>query len=168
MHAPLKLHISQAQLHKIRAGHPIQIRFEHIDHPNGIIFQHLHPMNHAKIHKAYRLRKGVRIHITPEEFEGTGFKEWLQKAGHWLKKNAPVLKPIATTILDAGASFYPAYAPARSSFRKLTGVGMHDPSHFVGEPVEHYDGGRRFADRKKKVRAKPKGRGIIPAGYSSF
>ena len=179
-HAPIKIHLTEAQLHKVRAGHPIQIKHAHLGHPQGITFQHIHPEMLKKIHRAYNYRKGVRVHLTPEDFHGTGFKQWLQGAARWVKKNAKFLKPIASAALDAGSMMYPQFAPARASIRGLTGVGLR-PTHFVGQPV--IDGAygqgisgateefEPFAVRRapaRRRRAPRRGNGIIPAGYAGF
>lgn len=170
-HQPVKLHFSKSQIAKIRKGMPIQLAAHAIGNINGHSFQTLHPSNLQKLSKANRSGKGVRITLTPAELEGTGILDALRSGFNWIKKNSNVLKPIASAVLDAGASFYPASAPVRGLVKKLTGVGvdghsMHDiegPQFFPGGDVGIRGGGPRRKPVKRRV---PKrGSGIIPAGY---
>ena len=169
MHEPLPLHITRAQLHKLRAGHQIQIKHEHIGHPHGIVFRHLHPETHRKILKAYHAHKGVRIHITEPEFEGTGVREFFQKAKRWFQKNEKYIKPIASTVMDIGAEVFPKFAPARAVIRQTTGYGIENrPTHFVGQPMEGYGEAHYTHARAKKHKRRMRGDGVIPAGYAGF
>lgn len=162
MHDPIGLYITKAQLTRARTGKQIQLKHEHIGNPKGLIFQHLHPETYNKIAKAYHARKGVRIHITAKELEGTGAREFFQKVGKWFKKNERFIKPIVSTALDIGAQAVPKFAPARVAFKGLTGYGdaPNRPTRFTGQPIEGYGEMRRPKRRT--------GRGIIPAGYSGF
>jgi hypothetical protein len=171
MHDPIRLYITKAQLTRARAGHQIQIKHEHIGHSQGLMFQHLHPETHRKIVKAYHARKGVRMHLTDQELEGTGAREFFQKVGRWFKKNEHFIKPIVSTALDIGAQAVPKFAPARAVVKQVTGYGISGrPTRFVGQPIEGY-GEMEYAQPKPKRLPRPKrrtGRGIIPAGYSGF
>lgn len=173
-HHPVKLHISHNQVLKIKRGEPIQIKHEHIGHHQGATFTNLHPSNLDKLHRAHRARKGVRLHLTHHELEGTGLLDWLKKAGSWVSKHSGVLKPIASAALDAGSYFFPEAMPARAFIKKTTGVGIH-PSHagIAGfshgmDPMMHHESHFKTVTHHKKKAKKSKGRGIIPAGYSGF
>ena len=179
-HHPIKLHISHNQVARIRAGHPVQIKHEHIGHAHGSIFRHLHPTNLEKIHKAHRGRRGVRVHLTHAELHGTGLLDSIKKGVNFVRKHAGVLKPIASAVLDAGAHFFPEASPLRQQVRHYTGVGIHgEPQHF-SEPT-HFPGGSDFhmapkhrAHKKKSTKKKVHhmttrsmmGHGIVPAGFS--
>lgn len=158
MHEPIHLHITHAQIGKIRRGQPIQIPHAHIGHPQGHVFRHLHPETHKKLVKAYHARKGARVHLTESELEGTGLFDVIKKGVQFVAKHADVLKPLATTVLDTGAHFIPGAAPYRETIRKYTGVGIK----------------RRIAKRKVTPRRisgshkKMSGGSLVPAGYAGF
>ena len=164
-HHPVKLYLSTAQLSKVRNGHSIQLPANAIGHSSGVQFQTLHPSNLTKLSKAHRSGKGVRITLTPAELEGTGILDALRSGYKWIKKNSNILKPIASAVLDAGATFYPAAAPARGLVKKLTGVGPmpQGPQYFPGGQFEEFAPIRRTIKRKAPKRTR--GSGIIPAGY---
>jgi len=156
MSSAIQLHISPAQIAKVKRGQPIQIPHHAIGHAQGHTFRHLHPETHKKITKAYRARKGVRVQFTPAELEGTGFMDFIKKAGEFIVKNKNVLKPLATAVLDTGAQFIPGAAPYREGIRKFTGVGIKP---------------RKAPVRRKRAtvpKSSMNGRGVIPAGYAGF
>lgn len=176
MHHPIKIHLTQAQLHKVKAGHSVQVKHEAIDHPHGLVFQHLHPSNVAKLRKR-KHGSGVRIHLTHPEFEGTGVWSWLKGAAKdtvkFAKDNWSSIRPILTqgvdSLLPAAAQAAGPYAPGvilgRQGLKALTGVGIHQgPTHFPGgsDFVMH----RKKPAKKKKSTKQAQGFGIIPAGYS--
>lgn len=171
-HAAIKLHISPAQLAKVNAGKPIQLKHEHINHAHGHSFTHLHPTNLAKIKSAHRSKKGVRVHLTYPELEGTGLWDVLKKGWNWVKKNKDILKPIASAALDAGAAFVPEAAPLRGIVKTMTGVGIEQahPSKSVKGPQffpgQHVEASPSFIMKKPAKRSRKKlGKGIVPAGY---
>ena len=137
-HHPIKLHISHNQVAKIRRGEPIQLKHEHIGHPHGHVFHHLHPMNLEKIHKAHRKGAGIRVQLTEPELHGTGLLDSIKKGIKWIGQHSGVLKPLASAALDAGAHFFPGAQGARSMVRDLTGVGIH---HKRAHHAHHMRGG---------------------------
>jgi len=148
MSEPIHLHITRPQIAKIRRGQPIQVSYNSIGNTNGVKFTNLHPLTRKKLVQAYKAKKGARVHITESELEGTGLLDFAKKAFSFVKKNANVLKPLATAVLDTGAQLVPSLQPAREGVRNLTGVGT-----------------RRKAPMRRKAAC---GKGIIPAGYAGF
>lgn len=174
----VKFHLSHSQLNKVKAGKPVLISHEAVGH--GIEFKNLHPLNHMKLAKR-KHGKGVRLHLTPPEFEdcsAEGLWSWLKGAAKktygFVKDNWKDIKPIVSTALDAASQAYPQYSTQRQQFKQLTGVGMNQgPTHFPGQPIEEKDGsGFHMRKTKKKAPVKKKrvvrGNGIIPAGFSTF
>jgi hypothetical protein len=152
MHAPLNLRITPAQVRKIRSGHPIQIAHSSIAHPQGATFTKLHPETYKKLAKAHTARKGARVHLTEAELEGTGLMDVVRKIGAFISKHKAIIKPIASAVLDVGATAYPAFAAPRAQIRQLTGVGVAP---------------KRKAPKRKAPKCMA-GRGVIPAGYAGF
>ena len=176
---PVKLHLSHAQVLKAKAGHPIQVKYEHIGH--GHLF-HLHPETHKKILHAHKHHKGARIHITHHELHGAGFLDVIKKIA------SPVLSGLSAVAGEILPQYKDTIGKVREGIRTATGYGlkpkkqmhhgnaMHSeqhgfmhgdgihpgPKHFVGEHSDHYGFGIRH---KKKTTKKHKGNGIVPAGY---
>ena len=180
-HAPLKLHLSHHQLGKIRRGEPIQLKHEHIGHPRGITFTHLHPINHAKIVKAHGQRRGVRVHITHPEMHGTGFLDVLKGIA------SPVLSGLAGVAGELFPSHKDTINKVRQGIKDVTGYGIrhkrgrkkavhHTARHLEMmelEPRMHFPGqesefaignGLRHHRKKKAAPRKARGFGIVPAG----
>ncbi len=93
------LTLTQKQFHRLRLGHQVQLAHEQIAHGRKHRhFIHAHHETAKKVHKAAVHHKGVRIALSPDEFEssmhGGGFmdflnniKNGLQNAGNWVKNN---------------------------------------------------------------------------------
>ena len=104
---PTTMHLSRNQLMKIARGQPVQV--SHANLMKATHTLHLHPMNAHKVHTAKRKHKGVRIHLSHEEVEGSGIGDWFRNAGNWIKDhiiNTPVyqsiVKPAARQLVNAG------------------------------------------------------------------
>jgi hypothetical protein len=164
----IKLKLSHAQVLKAKRGLAIQLGADAIGHTQGHVFENLHPMTMKKLRDAKRLKKGARIVLSQEELVGAGFMDVIRKVGQFISKNKAVLKPIASAVLDAGATLYPAAAPVRQKVRELTGVGMGE----VVMPIQLAPVVRKKVSTKKTNKKTTKkvlsGRGIIPAGYAGF
>jgi len=156
VYKPANINLSKAQVEKAIKGRPIRLAHSQLGQGSNVIL--LHPTNYKLIEQAVRKGKGITLHLAPGEFnatldsdiEGTGFIDWIRdKAIPWIKKNAPILKPIASAVADAGATLFPALAPARGVLKTATGIG---------------------AMPKKNVK-KPKGSGLYlskPAGNGLY
>lgn len=115
MYHQVPLTLTPGQFKKMRAGHPIQLARHQIG--GGAIHKHhlmLHPENAKKVAGAIRRQKGVRIHVSPHEFEASGegimdFFNKIKDAGNWVKSkviDTPFyqqnIKPIVRQAVDAG------------------------------------------------------------------
>lgn len=171
---PIKLNLSHSQVLKAKRGQQIQVAHHQMGH--GHTF-HLHPTTHKKLHTAHRAGKGSRIHITHHELAGSGFLDVLKSVA------SPVLSGLAGVAGELFPSHKGTISKVREGIRTATGYGLrshkkthkhhelfqhgagyeseHMPSHYPGQPAEHFGSGVR---RHKKKSSK-KGRGIMPSGY---
>jgi hypothetical protein len=109
------LRLTPDQMRKLHAGKNVQLGQAQL----GVEDAHhvmVHPHVAAKIHRAHRAKKGVRIRMEPHEIEetigGGGFGDFFNKlkdAGNWLKKNIvdssfyqSNIKPLARSAVDTG------------------------------------------------------------------
>lgn len=126
--------LSLPQFHKLRKGFSIQLSHHQLDpskqHKHRITVHH---ETHKKIARAIRHRKGVRLSLSPTEFEmsGEGIGDWFRKirdglstAGSWVKKNIidsdlyqRSVKPIVHDLVDQGINTAAALAGARGGPR---------------------------------------------------
>lgn len=157
VYKPANINLTKQQVEKAIKGRPVRVHHSQLGKGSNVIL--LHPTNYKLIEQAVRKGKGITLHLAPGEFnatldsdiEGTGFIDWIRdKAIPWIKKNAPILKPIAGAVADAGATLFPALRPAREVLRTTTGIG---------------------AMPKKKM-SKPKGQGLylgkMPSGNGLY
>jgi hypothetical protein len=130
MYKPANINLSKKQVENAIKGKPIRLAHSQLGQGSNVIL--LHPTNYKLIEQSVRKGKGITLHLAPGEFqatldskiEGTGFIDWIKdKAIPWIQKNAPILKPIASSVADAGASLFPALAPARTLLKTATGIG---------------------------------------------
>lgn len=188
----VKLHISHHQFLKARAGHPIQLKHDHIG--RGIHFPHLHHETLKKLHHAHRHRKGVRIHLSHEELTGAGLLDFAKKAGtaisnglqtvgRTIYNNRDKILPVLSSVADIASTLNPEFTPVRALAKDLTGYGLkHHHSHkthklhsepfapnvngrikFVPGDLSDVHGGGMKHHKKKHHKAH--GMGIFPAGY---
>lgn len=113
----VRVTISKNQADKIRRGHPIQLSRSALS--GGNIPLVLHPENHKKVMKAKRLRKGVRLQLSPSEIDasGEGLKELLEKGKKFIKEHGPQVRKILTKGLKKAIpamanAINPGLAPA--------------------------------------------------------
>lgn len=131
MYKPAKIDFTKSQIEKAIKGKPVRVHSSQLNKGNNVIL--LHPTNYKLIEKSIKKGKGVTLYLAPGEFqatidsdlEGTGFLDWIKnKALPWLKKNAPILKPIASAIADVGAPMLgPKGTMARQLLKETTGIG---------------------------------------------
>ena len=158
VYKPANINLTKQQIEKAIKGRPIRVHHSQLGKGSNVIL--LHPTNYKLIEQSIRKGKGITLHLAPGEFnatldsniEGTGFIDWIRdKAIPWIKKNAPILKPIASAVADAGATLIPSLAPARGLLKQATGIG---------------------AMPKKTRMTKPKGQGLylgkMPAGNGLY
>ena len=122
----IKLHLTRPQFHKLRTGKHIQLTHAQMmkGEPHHLM---VHPHTAKKMHHAMKHNKGVRIHMSKDEFdktaEGGGFMDFingLKNAGKWVKEkiiDTPFyqqnIKPIARNLVNAGvAAVAPRLGPA--------------------------------------------------------
>lgn len=152
-HIPVHFHLSAHQKARLRNGHNVQIKHEHIGTGGAIL--HLHHLNHKKVAKAHHHHKGVRIGLSPHEIEKSSGSLWDSiKSGFNTIKNSPILNKIAGTALDYGTNALGnavglgQYTGDVNSARKqLLGVGLkhrgkgiNQPTHINHHPHNDYTG----------------------------
>ena len=147
MYHKVPLTLTESQFKKMRAGHPIQLAHHQIG--GGAIHRHhlmLHPENAKKVAGAIRKQKGVRIHVSPYEFEASGegimdFFNKIKDAAQWVKNkiiDTPFyqqnLRPLAKNLVNLGIdNFVPAAArqvarqAADFAGEKTGAFGIHAP-----------------------------------------
>lgn len=126
---PVTLTLGQFQ--KLRKGGTVQLRADQIDtsrqHKHHLT---LHPENAKKVKRAARNRRGVRLSLSPTEFEmsGEGFGDFMRKlrdgfstAGSWVKKNIidtdvyrNNIRPIVRGLVDQGINAASALAGSKT------------------------------------------------------
>ena len=81
----VQIHISPAQLSKIKKGMPIQIK--HGSMGNGDMVIALHPENAKKMASAFKRGKGLRIQMDEDEVRASGLLGSLKKLGKKAEKS---------------------------------------------------------------------------------
>ena len=160
---PVKIALSNAQLAKIKKGHPIQVSNNAIGHPQGYTFSYLHPLQHDRVMKANRSKKGVRLHLTAPELEGSGILDILKS----------IASPVLSGLAGVGKEIFPSHAGTidkiREGIRTATGYGLNSSNGFShGSNLGAFPANKVSSTngmRKTKKKPMKKGSGIIPAGY---
>lgn len=163
---PVKIALSNAQLAKIKKGHPVQISNNAIGHPQGYSFSCLHPVQHDRVMKANRSKKGVRLYLTAPELEGSGILDILKS----------VASPVLSGLAGVGKEIFPSHAGTidkiREGIRTATGYGLNSNGFSHGSnlgafPANKVSSANGMGIKMRKTKKKPmkKGSGIIPAGY---
>lgn len=115
MYHKVPLTLTENQFKKMRAGHPIQLAHHQVG-GTGIKQHHLmlHPETAKKVAIAVHRGKGVRIHVSPHEFQASGegimdFFNKLKDAGKWIKEkviDTPFyqqnIRPVARQLVNSG------------------------------------------------------------------
>jgi len=127
----VKIHL-QPQHKKMLKGHPVQLSKECVGGAVGDSVEvMLSKAMLKKIQAARRLKKGVRLQMSPQEIEGSGLKEFFQgakkvakggvkiakKAGKFYKDNlkedvGPIIKGLVEQGLDVGLTAAEVGAPS--------------------------------------------------------
>jgi hypothetical protein len=114
----VNLHLTHPQYKKLKKGHHTQIPHHHLN--AGKHFVMIHPHKAKKMHKAHREQKGVRLHLSPEEFEHTahagGFMDFFKGL---LNMGKTIAKPILSVAKPLAKTFA---APIASAITSTTGV----------------------------------------------
>lgn len=168
MYQKVPLTLTESQFKKIRAGQPVQLAHHQIGggaiHRNHLM---LHPENARKVAGAIRKQKGVRIFVSPHEFEASGegimdFLNKLKNAGQWVKSkiiDTPFyqenVKPIVRQAVDSGLA---AVAPRLGPASILATKGVNALGQTTGA----------FGIQQKKRRRKPKGGKITAADHAAI
>lgn len=133
MYHRIPLTLTHSQFKKMKAGHPIQLSSSQI---GGGMHKHhlmLHPENAKKVAGAIRKNKGVRIYVSPHEFEASGegimdFFNKIKEGAQWVKNkivDTPFyqqnLRPVARNLVNQGIEqFVPV--PGREIAHKAANV----------------------------------------------
>lgn len=117
------VHLSETNFRKMMKGEPTQ--FSHEQLTGGSIVLKLHPAKHRKIQTAIKRGKGLKIHLSPDEWEKTcsinGEGITLKSIGHaiktgwnfWKQHVVPIVgQPIRTALTDVIKAGAPALATA--------------------------------------------------------
>ena len=158
----VEIDITPSQMRKASHGKSIQLTGGQVASTKHKIY--VHPANYEKIMKAKKKGCGCRLNIEHGEInhdldkmQGGSLWSWIRdKAIPWVTKNAPILKPIASAVADAGATLIPALAPARAGLKQLTGIGVK------GGRVAK--GSQEAKDRMARLRAMKKDKKMTPSG----
>ena len=135
---PLEIH--PHQIVKLVKGHVIQLPHSsimplHVQTIPIVVKKH----KHTKIMRAHRGRKGVRLHLDPEELEmqGSGFWDTLKSIGSFIKDKVftnPVYKqtvaPLLKQGLNSGVDFLASKVPVAGP---LLGDLAHQGVNKLGE-----------------------------------
>lgn len=112
MQFPLEL--TENNVKKLMRGYPTQLKKEQLHSTKHYV--KVHPLTHQKLTKAKMSGKGIRLTLTPEEFNasGEGFMDILRgikKGAQWVKKNIidsniyqTDIKPIVRKLVDSGVT----------------------------------------------------------------
>jgi hypothetical protein len=92
----LQLHISPAQMTKIKKGLPIQIAHKSMGADKGNVVISLKPEKAKKMMSAFKRGKGLRIQMDEDEMRGSGFFDSV------VKKVKSVAKKTEKVAVDAG------------------------------------------------------------------
>lgn len=136
---PIKLHLSHAQIAKLRNGHTARLKHEHIGVGRPM---HLHHHHLLKIHKAHRSGKGVIIGpLTHAEMHGSSLWDSIKSGFNYVKNN-PTLNKIAGTVLDYGTNaLLPSYSEDINKARRATlGVGLRRKHKMKGGHLLGHEG----------------------------
>ncbi len=159
---PLKL--TEAQFHKLRKGHPVQLKHHQLTGDEHWIA--CHPETAKKLHTAKHKQKGVRIQLTNPELEasGEGIKEFwdkLKNAGKWVKEkiiDTPFyqtnVKPIVRGLVNTGETM------VQARLGPLGGVATS-----AIEAIGKKSGAYGLVKVKRSKCSSCKGGSFIPAGY---
>ena len=108
------LEFTENNIKKLMRGYPTQLKKEQLHSTKHYV--KVHPLTHQKLTKAKVSGKGIRLTMTPEEFNasGEGFMDILRgikKGAQWVKKNIidstiyqSDIKPIVRKLVDAGVT----------------------------------------------------------------
>ena len=86
----IQIHISPAQLSKIKRGLPIQLKHDSMG--NGDMVIAVHPENAKKMMSAYKRGKGLRIQMDEQEVRALGLLDGIKRLGKKVEKG----------VVDAG------------------------------------------------------------------
>jgi len=173
MYQKVPVTLTESQFHKMRSGKPIQLSHQQIS--GGAIHRHhlmLHPENVKKVAGAMRKQKGVRLTVSPHEFEASGegimdFFNKIKEGAQWLKSkviDTPFyqqnVKPLVRGAVDAGLM---AVAPRLGPASDIAKQGVLA----LGEKTGAFGIKPRQKHGKKTRSAKPMhpDHGFMPYGH---
>ena len=174
MYSKVPLTLTHPQFLKIRRGGMIQLKPSQFNNPRHFLM--LHPETVNKINKNLSKGKGVRIIVSPHEFEcsGEGLKEWFQKAGTWIKDkiiNTPLyqqaVKPVTRYFVEQGMAKIPEGKVKEAIREKVEKFGEESGAYgfmpMIGTPIG-VNQNLTYTTYKPPSRPKKKGRGFKTAG----
>lgn len=101
MYAKVPVTLKKAQFHKLKSGKPIQLAAHQIGGPQKHHLM-LHPVTAKKVALAIRKGAGVRVQMSPHEFEttaqGNGFLDFFKDLGNNIKKGVDWVK---SNVIDS-------------------------------------------------------------------
>lgn len=116
--------ISMPQMHRLAKGETVHVKHHQLFRGHPII---LHKKKVRHIGRAHEAKRGVRLSISPDEFEhnhlyGSGkFLDALRNAGQWLKKNIidtdiyqKNIKPVVRQVVDQGVNALQGMASSKN------------------------------------------------------
>lgn len=130
MQFPLEL--TENNVRKLMKGQPTQLKKEQLSKA-GPHYVKVHPLTHKKLSDALKRGRGIRLSMTPQEFEnsGEGFMDILRKIKkgvQFIKSNVidsnlyqSDVKPLIRKLVDAGVT---AAQPALGPVGPLLKVGV--------------------------------------------
>jgi hypothetical protein len=133
--------LTKAQFNKLKSGKPVQLQNSAI---SGGALKHrlaLHPANAKKVKSAIKGHRGVRLQLSPYEFEQSGeglmdFFRSIKKGYDWAKKNVidsdfyqKNIKPLARKAVDAGVL---ALTPELGPLAPLAQAGVNKLGEVTG------------------------------------
>lgn len=149
VYKPANIDFTKKQIQNAIKGKPIRVKHSQLKSGSNVIL--LHPTNYKLIEQSIRKGKGITLHLAPGELQatldsdiqGTGFLDWIKKTAiPWIKKNAPILKPIASAIADAAVPASAAFGVppqvamvARQGLKQATGVGLMPKTKKIKKPT---------------------------------
>jgi len=134
--------LSKNQVIKLLQGKKIRLSKKALQ--GGSFKLSLGPHQVAKIEKALKKGKGTEIFLDEHELSknGEGLKDWLKKAGHWIKKElGPIAKKGIKKLIDVGSTaaevMFPEAAPFIEMGKNRFGDKLVDK---IGDVTHLYSG----------------------------
>ena len=131
----VKLNLTKAQQSKLRNGHTIQLKPEHMRSSSHTVYLTQQQINRMK--KALEMKKGMRLTMSPTQHKhnrlhGGGFWDMLKSGASAILKN-PTVQNMASNLLKDGAHW--ALNKAGSAIQNKTGFDTSGITNFAKSHV---------------------------------